>query len=181
MENKKSKNFNLILYIFVFIAIIVMLTSFYFLYRKKVIDPTNKETIVNKFDMLLMFNKDDQINGHNIKAGWEDSREFTIENYSTDTIGKYNIILEIITPLSNMIDENFVYTVEGISESNDTTNKVINVSETPIPVITKDLGTASITPKNTHSYKIVFRLKKGAKKYPSGNVFSVRVKVVNAD
>lgn len=181
MENKKSKNFNIILYSCVLVAIIIMLTSFYFLYKKKVIDPANKETIVNKFEMLLMFNKDNQVNGHNIKAGWEESREFSIENFSTDTIGKYNIILEIVTPLSNMIDENFVYTVEGTSDSMDTSNRVINVSETPIPVITKDLGAALITPKNTHSYKIVFKLKKGAKKYPSGNIFSVRIKVKNAD
>ena len=181
MENKKSKNFNAILYTFVLIAIVVMLVSFYFLYKKKVIDPNNKETIVNKFEMLLMFNKDNQVNVHNIKDGWEDSREFSIENFSTDTIGKYNIVLEVITPLSNMVDENFIYTVEGTSLSNDTSNKVINVNETPIPVVTKDLGTASITPKNTHNYKIVFKMKKGAKKYPSGNIFSVRIKVVNAD
>ena len=181
MENKKSKNFNNILYVFVLIAIIAMFTSFYFLYEKKVVEPSNKETIINKFEMLLMFNKDNQINGHNIKQNWVDSREFSIENFSSDTIGKYKIILEIITPLSNMIDENFVYTVEGLSESNDTSNKVINVSETPIPVVTKDLGTASITPKNTHNYKIVFKLKKGAKKYPSENLFSVRIKVINDD
>lgn len=181
MENKKSKNFSIILYTIVLVAIIIMLASFYFLYKKKVVDPSNRETIVNKFEMLLMFNKDNQVNGHNIKEGWEESREFSIENFSNDTIGKYKIVLEIVTPLSNMIDENFIYTVEGSSNSTDTSNKVINVSETPIPVITKDLGVASITPKNTHNYKIVFKLKKGAKKYPSGNIFSVRIKVINAD
>ena len=181
MENKKCKSFNTLLYVIVLIAIIAMLSSFYVLYKKKVIDPSNKETIVNKFSMLLMFNKDNQINAHNIKAGWRDSREFTIENYSDDTIGKYKIILEIVTPLSNMIDDKFVYEIEGSSISNDTSNKIINVGETPIPVITKDLGTAIITPKNTHSYKIKFSLKKDAKKYPSGNIFSVRIKVVNAD
>ena len=181
MENKKSENFYTILYSCVLVAIVIMLTSFYFLYKKKVVDPSNKEVIVNKFEMLLMFNKDNQINGHNIKEGWVDSREFTVENYSNDTIGKYNIILEVITPLSNMIDENFIYSIEGVSEKTDTSNKVINVSETPVPVVTKDLGTALITPKNTHSYKIVFKMKKGARKYPSGNIFSVKIKVVNAD
>ena len=74
MERKKSKKFNIILYSFVFIAIISMFASFYYLYQKKVIEPTEKETIVNKFQMLLMFNKDNQINGHGIKAGWEETR-----------------------------------------------------------------------------------------------------------
>ena len=124
----------------ILIAIVLMFLSFFYLYQKRVVEPSNKEVIVNKFEMLLMFNKDSQINGHNIKEGWEESREFTIENFSTDTIGKYNIILEIITPLSNMIDENFIYTVEGSSEKTDTSNKVINVSETPIPVVTKDFS-----------------------------------------
>jgi hypothetical protein len=181
MENKKSKKFNIILYIIVLLAMAIMFASFYFLYQKKVVEPSTKETVVNKFQMLLMFNKDDQINGHNIKPGWEDSREFSIENFSSDTIGKYNIILEIITPLSNMIDENFVYTLVGESESSDTSNKVINVSETPVPVVTRDLGTAVITPKNKENYKITFSLKKGTKKYPSENIFSVKIKIVNAD
>ena len=181
MENKGSKKFNTILYIFVLITMVLMFTSFYFLYQKKVVEPSKREVIVNKFGMLLTFNKDNQINGHNIKPGWEETMEFSIENFSDDTIGKYKIILEIITPLSNMIDENFVYTLEGTTDSSDTSNKVINVSETPIPVVTKDLGTATITPKNIESYKLTLKLKKGTKKYPSENIFSVRIKIVNAD
>lgn len=181
MESKKSKKFNIILYCFVLIAIISMFASFYYLYQKKVIEPTEKETIVNKFQMLLMFNKDNQINGHGIKTGWEETREFSVENFSEDTIGKYKIILEVITPLSNMIDESFVYTLEGESQSTDTSNRVISVSETPIPVVTKDLGTAVITPKNIETYKIKFSLKKGSRKYPKDNIFAIRIKVVNAD
>lgn len=181
MENKNQKKFGIILGIFILLAVIVMFVSFYFLYQKKVVEPSHKETVINKFEMLLMFNQDSQVNGHNIKPGWEETREFSIENFSNDTIGKYNIIIEVITPLSNMIDENFIYKLEGVSQSVDTSNKTINASETPIPVVTKNLGTAYITPKNIHNYKMTFKLKKGAKKYPSGNIFSVRIKVVNAD
>ncbi len=181
MENKKHKNFGVILYIFVLIAVIIMFLAFFYLYQKRVVEPSNREKIVNKFEMLIMFNINDQINAHNIKPGYEETREFSIENFSNDTIGKYNIILEIITPLSNMIEENFVYTLEGSSQSHDNSNKVINVSETPVPVITKNLGTAYITPKNIQNYKIRFNLKKGTKKYPSENIFSVRIKIVNAD
>lgn len=184
MENKKDKkmnSFNTVLYILVLITIVLMFASFYFLYQKKIVEPSNREVIVNRFGMLLTFNKNNQINAHNIKPGWEDSREFSIENYSNDTIGKYNIILEIITPFSNMVDEDFVYTLEGVSESSDTSNKVINVVETPIPVASMNLGTAYITPKNIESYKLVLKLKKGQKKYPSENMLSVRIKIVSAD
>ena len=80
-----------------------------------------------------------------------------------------------------MIDESFVYTLEGESQSTDTSNRVISVSETPIPVVTKDLGTAVITPKNIETYKIKFSLKKGSRKYPKDNIFAIRIKVVNAD
>ena len=86
----------------------------------------------------------------------------------------------MITPLSNISDENFVYTVEGESESKDTSNKLINITETPVPVVTKDLSNAYITPNNTHSYKITFKLKSDAdaKKY-TNNLFSVKVKIAN--
>lgn len=177
MENKK----NIILYIIILVAIIAMFSSYYFLYQKRVVEPSNKEKIINNFSMLLTFNKDSQINVHNIKPGWMDYREFSIENFSTDTIGKYKIVLEIITPLSNMIDKDFVYDVVGTTQSADKSNKVINVSETPIPVITKDLGNAVITPKTIHNYKISLYLKKSAKKYPLGSIFSVKIKVINAD
>lgn len=181
MENKKHKNFNLILYILTLLSVIIMLIAFYFLFRIKVVEPTKENVIVNKFEMLIMFNGNNQINAHNIKEGFEESREFTIENVSEDSVGKYKIILEVITPLSNMIDEKFVYTLESSSISKDTTNDLISVSETPIPVLTKDLGRATITPKNTHTYKINFKLKKGARKYPKENMFSIKVKVVNDD
>ena len=184
MENEKEKKnnyFNIILYLFVLITIVLMFTSFYFLYQKKVVEPSNRETVVNKFGMLLTFNKDNQINAHNIKPGWEDKREFSIENFSSDTIGKYNIILEIITPFSDMLEEDFVYTLEGVSESSDTSNRVINVSETPIPIVSLNLRLAYITPKNIESYKLSLKLKKGTKKYPSENMFSVRIKIVSAD
>ena len=67
MENKKGKKFNTILYTLVLITMLLMFTSFYFLYQKKVVEPSKKEVIVNKFGMLLTFNKDSQINAHNIK------------------------------------------------------------------------------------------------------------------
>ena len=181
MENRKGKKLGIVLYIFVLFAILGMFASFYYLYQKKIVEPSKKEVIVNKFEMLLMFNQDSQVNAHNIKAGWEESREFSIENFSDDTIGKYRIILEIITPLSNMVDENFVYTLEATSKSNDTSNKVINISETPIPVVSKDLGVAYITPKNIENYKMTFKLKNGSKKYPQGSIFAAKIKVVNAD
>ena len=81
MENKKQIKMGVVLNVFILIAIVLMFLSFFYLYQKRVVEPSNKEVIVNKFEMLLMFNKDNQINGHNIKPGWEEIREFSIENY----------------------------------------------------------------------------------------------------
>ena len=84
------------------------------------------------------------------------------------------------TGIVKACDENFVYTIEGTSESKDTTNKTINLEDTPIPVVTKDLNSAVITPKNIHSYKITFKLKDkaDAKKY-ANSLFAAKIKIAN--
>lgn len=181
MEEKKPKKLNMTLYLVVFLAVIAMLIGTYYAYHVKTIKEKDKTNVtVKSLDMLLMFNNGNQVNGKNIKPGWEESIEFSVENFSDDTIGKYKIVIEIITPLSNISDENFVYTIEGTSESKDTTNKTINLEDTPIPVVTKDLNSAVITPKNIHSYKITFKLKDkaDAKKY-ANSLFAAKIKIAN--
>ena len=181
MKDSKKKKTGTLLYLIVLLSVFAMFIGTSYAYHiKKLKEKDNTNVTVKNLDMLLMFNKGNQVNGKNIKPGWEESLEFSLENFSEDTIGKYKIVLEIITPLSNISDENFVYTLEGVSESKDTSNKVINVNETPIPVATKDLTNAVITPQNTHSYKITFKLKKDAdaKKYVN-SLFSVMIKIAN--
>ena len=181
MTEDKKKKLNITLYLVVFLAVIAMFVGTYYAYHIKTIKEKDKTSVtVKNLDMLLMFNNGNQVNGKNIKPGWEESIEFSLENFSEDTIGKYKIVIEIITPLSNISDEDFVYTVEGSSESKDDTNRVISLTETPIPVVTKDLTNGIITPKNIHSYKITFKLKKNAnaKKY-ANSLFSAKIRIAN--
>ena len=179
MESKKSKKFGTTLYVIVLVAVFVMFLATAYAYYSKVIKNNGKDVVVKNFDMLLVFDKGDQINATNLKNGWEESREFTIENFSKDTIGKYKIVLEVITPLSNMIDDKFVYTLEGESNSKDTSNKVINLTETPVPVVTKELTTGMITPENTHKYKITFKLNNSSINYSKDSIFAIRIKIAN--
>lgn len=171
MNNKKL---NTILYILVFVFVFVMFIATSYAYYKKVIKKDENKEVAN-FSMLVNFDKTSQINASNLKNGFEEVREFTIENYSEDTIGKYNISLEIITPLSNMIDDDFVYTLESVSDSKDTSNKTISIDETPVPVLTKDLGTGTITPKNTHTYKLTIKLNNN--KYVNDSLFNSNIKI----
>ena len=177
----KDKKINAIIYLVVLLAVIAMLIGTSYAYHvKKERQKDNTNVTVKNLDMLLMFNNGDQVNGKNLKPGWEESLEFSLENFSNDTIGKYKIVLEIITPLSNISDENFVYSIEGESESKDTSNKVITITDTPVPVVTKDLTNGVITPQNKHNYKVTFKLNKEAnsKKYVN-SLFAVRVRISN--
>ena len=178
MQKTKHKKFYYVLYVVVLVAVLLMFLSSLYLYNIKVIKPAEQKVVVKNYEMLLMFNGEAEINAHNINVGWTQTKEFSIENFSEDTIGRYKIILEVITPLSNMVDESFVYTLEGETDSKDNTNKVVSVVETPVPVVTKELGTAVITPKSVQNYKLTFKLNKNNKKY-GNNIFSVKVKVVS--
>ncbi len=182
VKNTKVSKFNIVLYLIVLVCVFSMFLATSYAYYKKVIDnKDNKDVNVKYVNIFTTFLNGDQINGYNIKPGWEESKEFIVENFSDDAIGKYKIYFEIITPLSNMSDEDFVYNIEGISESKDTSNEVINKNETPIPVLSKDIGSATITPNNSHSYKVTMKIKDtaDATKYTSGNLFAVKIKIVN--
>ena len=183
MSKSKSKKFHIMLYLVVLVAVFAMFIATSYAYYKKIIKEKDESNLNIKYvNMLTTFYSPDQINGYNIKPGWEKEVEFTIENSSEDTIGNYKISFEIITPLSNMSDEDFVYTITGSSESKDNSNVVINKIDTPIPVLNRDIGLGSITPNNTHTYKITLKLKDNAdiKKYSSKNyLFAGKIKVKN--
>ncbi len=172
MNNKKV---NTILYIVVFVFVFIMFAVIAFAYYKKVIKKDNNIIETNNFNMMATFDNTNIISGTNLKNGFVFEKEFTVENLSEDTIGKYSITLEIVTPLSNMVDEDFVYTLEGESESKDTTNKVVSATSTPMPVLTKNIGTATITPKNAHNYKLTVKLNNN--KYAKDSLFTANVKV----
>lgn len=180
----KIKKAHIFIYFLVLISVIAMLVATSYAYYVKVKKSEEKVNVeVKNFDMLLTFENGSQINGHSLIPGWTDSVEFTVANYSKDTIGKYKIVLEVITPLSNMVDEDFVYEIVGESDSKDTTNKVVNKGSTPVPVATKDLGSGVITPNTTHTYKIVYKIKDTAdsRKYGKESLFASKIKIVNDD
>lgn len=172
MNNKKL---NTILYIVVFVFVFIMFLATSYAYYNKVIkkDDTKKE--VNNFSMLVMFDSSNVIDLKNLRKGFLVSKEFTIENFSDDTIGKYGIDFEIVTPLSNMVDEDFIYALIGTSDSKDNTNKVVNIPVTPVPVLSKNIGVGVITPKNIHTYKLNVALKNN--KYVKNSLFNAVIKV----
>ena len=172
MNNKKL---NTILYVVVFVFIFIMFIATSYAYYKRVIKKDDTKKAVSNFNMLVMFDSSNVINANNLKNGYNMVKEFSVENYSDDTIGKYNVEFEIVTPLSNMVEEEFVYTLDSESISKDTTNKLINISETPVPVLSKKLGTAVITPKNTHNYKLTIKLNNN--KYAKNSLFNAIVKI----
>ena len=171
----KNKKINTIIYIVAFVFVFVMFIATFYAYYKKNIkkDSTPKE--INNFNMLVMFDSSNVIDFKNPKKGYKSTKSFTVENFSKDTIGKYSISFDIVTPLTNMVDEGFVYNLEGESESKDITNKVISVQSTPVPVLSKNIGNGVITPKNTHSYKLTISLNNN--KYIKNSMFNALVKV----
>ena len=183
MDNKKTNKFSILLYIVVLLSIFAMFAGMFYMYYKNVIKKDDTNVIVKNLNMLVSFDNNSQINIHGIKPGQEESISFSVENYSEDTIGKYRIIAEVITPLSNMIDENFVYSLEGETENKDTSNRVVSIIDTPVPVVSKELGSASITPNNKHNYKLTVKLNKDvdSKKYSKDSLFSLRIKITVGD
>lgn len=183
MSKKSSKKFNIILYLLVLIFVFVMFMATSYAYYTKTSKEKDKNIVYNELLMSINYEGKDQLNVVNIRPGWEDSLTFTINNFSEDTIGKYKLVFEIITPLSNMMEEYFTYDLEGISESKDKTNSTINNTNVVVPVASKELEGGIITPKNVHTYKLNIRLDKkvNAKKYPKGSIFSARVKLVSVN
>lgn len=181
MTKQKAKKLNVLLYSVVLFFVIVMLVLMAISYFKRVDDNKLGEQKVNNLNMLISFDKNNQINVHGLHNGYNESREFTIENYSKDTIGNYQIVFEVITPLSNMIDENFVYDLIGETDSKDKSNNLINVANVPVPVITKSLTGGVITPNTTHKYKVTFRMNNSKIKYPNDNLFSLKIYVKSSN
>ena len=172
MNSKKSHT---ILYIVVFVFVFIMFIATSYAYYNRVIKKDNTPKEVNNFNMLVIFDSSNVIDLKNIKKGTESVKEFTIENFSEDTLGKYSIGFEIVTPLSNMVDEDFVYTLEGTTESKDNSNKLINIPSTPVPVLSKTIGGGVITPKTTHSY--ILKVTLNNNKYVKNGLFNAVVKI----
>ena len=176
-EENNSKKFNIIIYLLTLVALFTMLIgTSYAYYVKKIKNGDETRVIIKSSNMLLRFYDGNQINALGVMPGWQSSYKFSVENYSPDTVGKYKIKLEIINPLTNTIDDNFVYELKGTSSKNNN-DKVISKNETFIPVETTDLGVGTISIGSLHEYELTLKLKENNKNqnYLVGKTFIAKI------
>jgi hypothetical protein len=155
--NKKANIINIILSLIVFIAVCAMVALTTYSYYKKVDDSQN-QIKYNSYNMLVKYDKGNQINAYNLIPGWEGNYSFQIQNFSKDTIAKYKVSLEVLTPLSKEINDLFTFKLESISDNDDNTNKLINIEKQNMPISNKELGVSVITPNTTHTYNLNIKI-----------------------
>lgn len=180
MEGKYVNKCNTIIYLLVLIVLFTMLIgTSYAYYVKKIKNGDESRVVIKTANMLMRYAEKNEINAANIEPGFETSLDFSIENYSTDTVGKYKIKLEIESPLIDKVDENFVYSITGKSNKNSSNNTVIEVNETLVPVETSLIGKGIITPETMHEYKLTIKLKENNQdqNYLSGKTFIAKIVV----
>lgn len=176
-KENNSKKFNIVIYLLTLVALFTMLIgTSYAYYVKKIKNGDETRVIIKSSNMLLRFYDGNQINAVGVMPGWQSSYNFSVENYSPDTVGKYKIKLEIINPLTNKIENNFVYELKGTSTKNNS-DKVISKSETAIPVTTTDLGEGTISIGSLHEYVLTLKLKENNQdqNYLTGKTFVAKI------
>lgn len=174
---KKNKYYNF-LYIFVFISSLIMTITTIFVYYKNEVNNISKVDI-KKVNLLINYDKTSVISLNNLPYNFNNNYTFSIQNFSKDVVGKYKVIFEIITPGSNVVDENLVYTLSSSSKSNDSTNITVSKNETPIPIVNKELGVGVITPGNTHEYTLNIKLKNSKTNYLISSSVVASIKIEN--
>lgn len=175
--SKHVSKFNVMAYLSILIAVFTMfIGTSYSYYIKKSNEKENQKVIIKKLNMLLKYNEGNQINRRNILPGFEDEYTFSIENFSDELSGNYKIIFEIINPLTDNEDNNFIYELSSKTDNDDT---IIN-SEGIIPVEDMTLGSASISPRSIHEYKLKIKLlDNNDQNYLKGKTFISKIKVIN--
>lgn len=179
----KKNKFQIVLYVLILIAVLAMFSGTAIYYYNKVIKPKNVNIEIKTINLLVEYNNSNQISLNNIKYGEQEPFSFTVRNDSKDEIGNYRIEFEIITPLDNMIDENFIYDLECETNSSDTEDKTITIKDGIVPVSNKDIGSATITPGNTHQYTLKLNLVKNNqdKDYLKDKIFVAKIKVLSVN
>lgn len=182
MLAEKERKFNIAIYILVFISVFIMLIgSSYAYFTKKIKNGDETRVIIKTANMLLRYTENNQINAKSISPGWGNTLSFSIENYSNDTAGKYKIKLEIISPLTESIENNFVYSLSGTSTTTNSDNVLINVEETPVPIETAIIGSGKISTLTLHNYVLSIKLKDNGQdqNYLKSKVFMAKIVVEN--
>ena len=125
-ENEKSKKFNIVIYLLVLVALFTMLIgTSYAYYIKTIKNGDETKVVIKSSNMLLRFYDGNQINAYDIEPNWESTYNFSIENYSPHTAGKYKIIFDIEKSLIDSVEDSFVFELTGQSSKNNN-DKLIN-------------------------------------------------------
>ena len=179
-ENEKSKKFNIVIYLLVLVALFTMLfgTSYSY-YIETIKNGDETKVVIKSSNMLLRFYDGNQINAFDIEPNWESTYNFSIENYSPDTAGKYKIIFDIEKSLIDSVEDSFVFELTGQSSKNNN-DKLVIKSEQPIPISSTELGVGNISVGSLHDYKLKLKLKDNGKNqnYLNGKVFIAKITVV---
>ena len=176
-----NKKFNMVLYIFVLIAILIMFAGTSYAYYRQTHKPKETNVTIKNINLLIEYDNGSKLNLKNLEFDKEYDYNFNIINDSKDEIGEYKLVFEIITPLENIIRDNFIYTLESNSTSSDTVNELVIKNNSVVPISNVELGVGKITPNNTHSYKLKLIIKKDDldKSYLKNKIFVGRIKVVS--
>ena len=178
-ENEKSKKFNIVIYLLVLVALFTMLIgTSYAYYIKTIKNGDETKVVIKSSNMLLRFYDGNQINAYDIEPNWESTYNFSIENYSIDTAGKYKIIFDVEKSLTDSIEDNFVFELKGKSSKNNN-DKVVTKSEQAVPLTSTELGVGDISVGSLHDYKLKLKLKDNGKNqnYLNGKVFIAKITV----
>ena len=178
-----NKKFTVFLYIFILVAVIAMFCGTAYAYYKKVIADDEANVTIKTINLLVEYDKGSKINLENLKYDQEYTHSFSIRNDSADEIGNYKLGLEIITPLTKAVDENFIYSLECLTEASDNTNKLVNITDGVVPVANKEIGSGVITPNTTHECNLKLKVKNNNqdKEYLKGKIFIARIKVLSSN
>ena len=178
-ENEKSKKFNIVIYLLVLVALFTMfIGTSYAYYIKTIKNGDETKVVIKSSNMLLRFYDGNQINAYDIEPNWESTYNFSIENYSPDTAGKYKIIFDIEKPLTDSIEDNFVFELTGKSSKNNK-DKLVIKNEQPVPISSTELGVGNISVGSLHDYELKLKLKDNGKdqNYLNGKVFIAKITV----
>ncbi len=179
-ENEKARKFNIIIYLLVLVALFTMLIgTSYAYYIKTIKNGDETKVVIKSSNMLLRFYDGNQINAYNIEPNWESTYDFSIENYSPDTAGKYKIIFDVEKSLTDSIEDSFVFELKGKSSKNNNDNLVIK-NEQAVPLTSTELGVGDISVDSLHDYELTLKLKDNGKdqNYLKGKMFIAKITVL---